>query len=66
MSSINEIHFTNAKQELTVVFTYDLETVYTYKGVSKAVAHGLKNAESRGTYFHANIRGKYEFTKEAK
>jgi len=36
---------------------------YLYSLVPKAVAEGLVTAESPGTYFHANVKGKYIFQK---
>lgn len=34
---------------------------YLYKDVPKKVYDGLVNAESKGKYMHANVKGKYEY-----
>lgn len=34
---------------------------YVYKDVPKKVYEGLVNAESKGKYMHANVKGKYEY-----
>ena len=34
---------------------------YVYKDVPKKVYDGLVNAESKGKYMHANVKGKYEY-----
>ncbi len=36
---------------------------YQYANVPESVYTSLFNAESKGKYFQANIRGKYEFSK---
>ncbi len=36
---------------------------YLYSLVPKAVAEGLVKAESPGTFFHANVKGRYLFQK---
>lgn len=37
--------------------------VYQYTNVPESVYKGLFDAESKGRYFHTNIRGKYPFNK---
>lgn len=36
-------------------------SLYEYDGVPSHVHHGLMNASSHGTYFAANIKGKYPY-----
>jgi hypothetical protein len=37
--------------------------IYQYASVPESVYKGLFNAQSKGKYFQANIRGKYLFNK---
>jgi len=37
--------------------------VYQYYGVSHAVYDGIIGADSKGKYFHANIKGVYSFVR---
>jgi len=62
MSSVIAINNYNPTEKtLKIVFHYDLEKMYTYQNVPQEIADGLKNAESQGKYFGANIRNKKEF-----
>lgn len=36
---------------------------YRYAQVPKSVAEALVKAESAGTFFHANVKGRYHFEK---
>lgn len=36
---------------------------YTYEDVPAEIYEGLKNSDSKGTYFKENIRGKFKTTK---
>ena len=42
----------------------DIETksgaVYTYGDVPQHIADGMSNADSKGSYHNANIRGRYD------
>ncbi|MFH0953126.1 MAG: KTSC domain-containing protein [Verrucomicrobiota bacterium] len=62
-SVIKEVAYRAETQVLTVVFA-DSGDTYEYKGVPESVYKELMAAESKGTYFAANIKGKYEFTKK--
>lgn len=44
-------------QQLDVFFVNG--SMYTYEGVPPEIVDGLENADSPGSYFHANIRGQY-------
>ncbi len=35
--------------------------IYQYRGVPPEVYEGLKHAESKGHYFHDNIRGEFQY-----
>jgi hypothetical protein len=37
--------------------------VYQYANVPESIYKGLFNAESKGKYFQANIRNKYQFSR---
>jgi hypothetical protein len=55
-----EVNRYNAKEKtLDIVFGYEPTMQYTFKGVPKKIAAGFDTAESKGKYFHANIRGKF-------
>jgi hypothetical protein len=64
MATIEQNNYNAKNKSLEIVFGYDVEKVYTYAKVPKTVAEGLDSAESKGKYFHANIRGKFETTWE--
>ncbi len=51
---------------LSLVFGWDVEKVYTYKNVPPKTGNGLVKANSKGSYFHAHIRDKFEFQSEYK
>ncbi|KQP40997.1 KTSC domain-containing protein [Pseudorhodoferax sp. Leaf274] len=38
-------------------------SVYSYSGVPLADYEGLMNADSKGTYLHANIKTRYPYVK---
>lgn len=62
MRSLNSSHLSGCRydpqqRELTIEFQ-DGDT-YTYRGVEQGVYEGLLSAGSPGTYFHAQIRGRY-------
>lgn len=56
-STIKEIAYEN--NELYVKFTSG--STYRYKGVSKELFESLKNSESKGKFFGANIKNKFEY-----
>ncbi len=60
---IKEIGYDADSQVLTVVMVQSGD-VYEYQGVPQAVYDGLMQAESKGSYFVKNIKGKYSFSKK--
>ena len=60
---IKEAGYDEATQVLTVKFVNGDE-VYEYKNVPKTVYDELMAAESKGSYFAKNIKGRYEFVKK--
>ena len=60
---IKEAGYDEATQVLTVKFVNGDE-IYEYKNVPKSVYDELMAAESKGSYFAKNIKGKYEFEKK--
>ena len=62
-SLIKEISYDATTKALTVVFVETNEK-YLYKNVPEEVYKQLMAADSKGTYFVKNIKGKYAFTKE--
>lgn len=59
MSTINSHNYNAKTKTLTLVFSYDVDRTYTYSGVSAQRYTAFKNAQSQGSYFMKNIRGKY-------
>lgn len=59
--SIRSIGYDLDSQTLEVEFNYG--PVYQYAGVTQGEHEGMMNADSKGKYFNANIRGRYSFVK---
>lgn len=53
-----------ATEVLTIKFVGS-EEVYEYQKVPEAVYKELMAAESKGSYFAKNVKGKYEFVKKS-
>lgn len=60
---IKSVAYDADTQVLTLVFVNNDET-YEYANVPEEVYKDLMAAESKGSYFAKNIKGKYEFTKK--
>ncbi|MFH0880626.1 MAG: KTSC domain-containing protein [Lentisphaerota bacterium] len=60
---IKSVSYDPATQVLTLVFVKNDET-YEYKNVPEDIYKGLMAAESKGSYFASDIKGKYEFVKK--
>lgn len=58
--TIIESNYNKTDKVLTLVFGWDAEKVYTYQNVPAKVWNGFQKAESKGKFFHANIRPKYQ------
>ena len=59
-----QVDFVKSTKTLVVVFNYDPDFQYEYK-VPVKIGKGMLEAESKGKFFHANIRPKYQATKVA-
>jgi hypothetical protein len=60
-SVIRAIGYDSDSQTLEVEFNYG--AVYQYSSVPQGEHEGMMNADSKGTYFNANIKGRYSFVK---
>jgi hypothetical protein len=60
-SNISAIGYETETQTLEIEFLSG--GVYQYAGVSVEEYEALMNADSKGKYFHANIKNRYSFTK---
>jgi hypothetical protein len=58
-SELRWIKFHEARHELTVEFVSG--GIYRYDGVPRDIFTALLAAESKGTFFNANIRSNYAF-----
>ena len=61
-SLIQSVSYDAATSLLTVVL--EDNSTYEYKAVPESVYQELMAAESKGSYFVKNIKGKFEFTKK--
>ena len=57
---IRRFHYSPEEQALDVVFTTG--RVYRYREVPASVAESFRSAFSKGRFFNARIRDRYEFT----
>ena len=62
-SLIKEVGYDAATQVLTITFV-DQEGTYEYQKVPESVYKELMAAESKGSFFAKNIKGKFEFLKK--
>ena len=62
-SLIKAVGYDAATQVLTVTFV-DQEGTYEYQKVPESVYKELMAAESKGSFFAKNIKGKFEFVKK--
>jgi hypothetical protein len=60
-STIRSIGYDAESSTLEVEFNSG--TVYQYAGVPQAEHDGLMSASSHGTYFNANIKNRYSYTR---
>lgn len=60
-SNISAIGYDEDSQVLEVEFING--GVYSYSGVPSGEYDGFANADSKGKYFHANIKDRYPFIK---
>jgi hypothetical protein len=52
---------TSDRQMLLVAFTSDPGKRYVFEGVPAEVWAAFKSADSKGKFYHANIKGRYRF-----
>jgi hypothetical protein len=62
-SLLKQVGYDAATQVLTVTFV-DQEGTYEYQKVPETVYKDLMAAESKGSFFAKNIKGKFEFVKK--
>ncbi|WP_186210862.1 KTSC domain-containing protein [Burkholderia gladioli] len=60
-SNISSIGYDVENQILEIEFHGG--SVYSYSGVPPSEYEGVMNADSKGKYFHANIKNRYSFMK---
>ncbi len=60
-SNISAIGYDSDSEMLEVEFTNG--AVYSYSGVTLGEYDGFMNADSKGKYLHANIKGRYSYVK---
>lgn len=60
-TNIRTIGYDPDSQTLEVEFNYG--SVYQYAGVPQGEYEGMMNADSKGKYLNANIKGHYPFVK---
>ncbi len=60
-SNIRSIGYDAASQTLEIEF--NTGATYQYFGVPSSDYDGIMAADSKGTYFHANIKTRYSFDK---
>lgn len=60
-SNISAIGYDSDSEMLEVEFTNG--AVYSYSGVPLGEYEGLMNADSKGKYLHANIKGRYPYAR---
>lgn len=60
-SNIRAIGYDSDNQTLEVEFNYG--AVYQYSGVPQEEHEGMMNAESKGKYLNAQIKGRYPYMK---
>lgn len=57
--TIIESNYSKVTKVLTLVFGWDADKVYTYENVPAKIWNGFQKADSKGKFFHAQIRSKY-------
>lgn len=58
-SDLSQVGYNEGAHELTIIFNSG--GVYTYSNVPKSIYDSLLSAESKGKFFHANIKDKFTF-----
>jgi hypothetical protein len=60
-SNVSSVGYDADSQILEIEFNNG--GVYQYSGVPESVYEGMMGADSKGKYFHANIKNAYPFSK---
>jgi len=60
-SNVSSVGYDANSQTLEIEFNNG--GVYQYSGVPESVYEGMIGAESKGKYFHANIKNTYPYSK---
>ena len=60
-SNLHSVGYDADSQTLEIEFNDG--SIYQYYGVLGQIYRGLLSADSKGSYFHTNIRNKYRYTK---
>lgn len=60
-NNISKIEYDNSTQSLLIVFRNDAE--YLYSDIPESVFLDMKNSESKGSYLHNHIKGKYRYSR---
>lgn len=61
-NTVQCVGYDSVRKELHVVFHASHEKNYVYKNVSKDVYDDFLKADSKGGYFHSNIKNNYSHT----
>lgn len=65
-STIHSWHYGNTTQRLKIRFkdkNGNITSMYIYEKVGRYISHDLQESASIGTYFHANVKDKFETRK---
>jgi hypothetical protein len=63
-SAINSVEFHSVSDNLTTFdVTFNTGQTYRYFGVPETIFSQFMSADSKGGYFHDNIRDRYKFNK---
>ena len=60
-SNVSSVGYDADSQTLEIEFNNG--GVYQYSGVPESVYQGMMGADSKGKYFHANIKNTYSYSK---
>jgi hypothetical protein len=60
-SNIRSVGYDPVSQTLEVEFHSG--SIYQYSGVPETIYQGFMCAASKGSYFHAHVKGRYPYTK---
>jgi hypothetical protein len=60
-SNVSSVGYDADSQTLEIEFNNG--GVYQYSGVPESVYEGMMGADSKGKYFHANIKNTYSYSK---